>query len=356
MEENDEIKFMRRCLELAAKAEGLTYPNPMVGAVVVCNGKIIGEGYHLKSGEPHAEVIAVNSVLDKIKMKDSTLYVNLEPCSHFGKTPPCADFIISHSIPRIVVGASDSSDKVSGQGLSRLRNAGCEVIAGVLGEECRRLNRRFFTYHEKKRPYITLKWAQSADRFLDIKRSENHRIEPTWITGKPERSLVHKWRAEEESILVGAGTVRADDPKLNVRDWKGRNPLRLILSGSGIIDKGSSLLMDGGKTVVFTFNKDSDIPGALKIKLDHEIPVCWQIVKYLYNSGIQSLLIEGGAQLLGHFISNGLWDEARIFSGEKYFEGGVPAPAFSGKLYSKTLFSSSVLEIYLNGVTEYIMY
>ena len=187
MEENDEIKFMRRCLELAVKAEGMTYPNPMVGAVIVYDGKIIGEGYHLKSGGPHAEVIAINSVIDKSLLKSSTLYVSLEPCSHFGKTPPCADLIISQSIPRVVVGTADSNSKVSGKGLSKLRSAGCKVISGVLEEECRRVNRRFFTFHEKKRPYITLKWAQSADRYLDILRSEDHRIEPTWITGKPER-------------------------------------------------------------------------------------------------------------------------------------------------------------------------
>jgi diaminohydroxyphosphoribosylaminopyrimidine deaminase/5-amino-6-(5-phosphoribosylamino)uracil reductase len=352
MEEKGEIKFMRRCLELAGKAEGLTYPNPMVGAVVVCSGKIIGEGYHLKAGEPHAEVNAINSVSDKQMLKDSTLYVSLEPCSHIGKTLPCADFIISHSIPRVVVGAIDSSDKVAGQGLSKLRQAGCEVLAGVLEEECRRLNRRFFTFHEKKRPYITLKWAQSADGYLDIPRSEKHSIEPTWITGKPERSLVHRWRAEEEAILVGAGTVRADNPGLNVRDWRGRDPLRLILSGSGIIDKESSLLRDGGKTVVFTQNMEQNFHGAHKIGLDKKVSACRQIVQYLYDSGIQSLLIEGGGQVLNHFISNGLWDEARIFSGEKYFEGGVAAPVLNGKLFSKTLFSSSLLEIYFNPNTN----
>ncbi len=351
MEEKGDIKFMRRCLELAVKAEGLTYPNPMVGAVVVYGGNIIGEGYHLKAGEPHAEVNAINSVPDKSLLKNATLYVSLEPCSHFGKTPPCADFIIAHSIPRIVVGATDSSDKVAGQGISRLRQAGCEVVAGVNEEDCRRLNRRFFTFHEKKRPYITFKWAQSADGYLDILRSENHSIEPTWITGKPERSLVHKWRTEEESILVGGGTVRADNPKLNVRDWKGNNPLRLILSSSGNIDKESSLLTDGGKTVVFTNNFEHDFYRAHKIQLDHEMPACRQIVQYLYDSGIQSLLIEGGGKVLNHFISNGLWDEARIFSGEKYFEGGVPAPELSGKLFSKTQFSSSLLEVYLNTAT-----
>jgi diaminohydroxyphosphoribosylaminopyrimidine deaminase / 5-amino-6-(5-phosphoribosylamino)uracil reductase len=348
IEEGEENKFMRRCLELAAKAEGLTYPNPMVGAVVVCNGRITGEGYHLKAGKPHAEVIAISSVSDKSELKDSTLYVSLEPCSHFGKTPPCADFIISHSIPRVVVGVTDTSDKVAGQGLSRLRNAGCEVMTGVLEEECRRLNRRFFTFHEKKRPYITLKWAQSADGYLDILRPEKEKIEPTWITGKPERSLVHRWRAEEESVLVGAGTVRADNPKLNVRDWKGRDPLRLILSSSGRIDKGSSLLKDGGKTVLFTKNKDLELPGALTVLLDNKMPACSQIVQYLYISGIQSLFIEGGAQILDHFISNGLWDEARIFSGEVFFKAGISAPAINGKLFSKTAFSNSILEVYHN--------
>jgi diaminohydroxyphosphoribosylaminopyrimidine deaminase/5-amino-6-(5-phosphoribosylamino)uracil reductase len=348
MEEKDEVKFMRRCLELAVKAEGMTYPNPMVGAIVVCDGKIIGEGYHLKAGEAHAEVIAINSVIDKSLLKSSTLYVSLEPCSHFGKTPPCADFIISHSVPRVVVGTADSNNKVSGQGLSRLRNSGCEVISGVLEKECRRVNRRFFTFHEKKRPYITLKWAQSADGYLDILRSDEHSIEPTWITGKPERSLVHRWRTEEESILVGGGTVRADNPRLNVRDWKGNNPVRLILSGSGNIDMGASLLSDGGKTIVFTNEKEKEIRGALKIVLDRKIPAGSQIVQYLYDSGIQSLLIEGGAQVLDHFISNGLWDEARIFTGEKYFENGVPAPEIRGNLLSKTIFSSSTLEVYLN--------
>jgi diaminohydroxyphosphoribosylaminopyrimidine deaminase / 5-amino-6-(5-phosphoribosylamino)uracil reductase len=188
MEEKDDIKFMRRCLELAAGAEGLTYPNPLVGSVVVHDGRIIGEGYHIMAGGPHAEVIAINSVQDKSMLKDSTLYVNLEPCSHFGKTPPCADFIISNCIHRVVAGTADPSNKVSGRGFARLRDAGCAVTMGVCEEECRRLNRRFFTFHLKRRPYITLKWAQSADGYLDILRSEDQAAKPTWITGKPERT------------------------------------------------------------------------------------------------------------------------------------------------------------------------
>jgi diaminohydroxyphosphoribosylaminopyrimidine deaminase/5-amino-6-(5-phosphoribosylamino)uracil reductase len=226
--------FMKRCLELASKAEGMTYPNPMVGSVIVHEGKIIGEGFHLKAGGPHAEVNAINSVSDKSKLKDSTLYVNLEPCSHFGKTPPCADLIIANSVPRVVIGTLDTSEKVSGQGLSRLKNAGCEVITGVLEKECRRLNRRFFTFHEKNRPYITLKWAQSADGYLDMIRTSDQNTGPNWITGNPERVLVHRWRAGEQAILVGAGTLRVDNPKLNVREWTGNNPLRLVLSSSGL--------------------------------------------------------------------------------------------------------------------------
>ena len=350
MEEKEDIKFIRRCLELASRAEGLTYPNPMVGSVIVCDGKIIGEGYHQKAGTPHAEVAAINSVRDKSKLRDSILYVSLEPCSHFGRTPPCADFIIEHGIRRVVAGTADSSDKVSGRGFARLIEAGCAVNEGVCEEECRRLNRRFFTFHEKKRPYITLKWAQSADGFIDIIRSESHAARPTWITGKPERSLVHKWRSEEQAILVGAGTIRADDPKLNVRYWKGRNPEKLILSSSGKVDKESSIFTDKETTIIFTGNPGAEITGAVQILLDEKVESCIQIADYLFNAGIQSLLIEGGAAVLNHFISNGMWDEARIFKGEKYFERGVAAPILSGELFSKTIFSSSILDIYLNPV------
>jgi diaminohydroxyphosphoribosylaminopyrimidine deaminase/5-amino-6-(5-phosphoribosylamino)uracil reductase len=346
MVETDDIKFMRRCLELASKAEGLTYPNPMVGSVIVHDGKIVGEGYHLKAGGPHAEVNAINSVCNKEKLKSSTIYVNLEPCCHYGKTPPCADFIISNSIPRIVIGTVDTSEKVSGEGLDRLRNAGCEVITGVVEEECRRLNRRFFTFHEKGRPYITLKWAQSADGYLDILRSEDHKMEPTWITGKPERVLVHKWRASEQAILVGAGTVRADNPKLNVREWKGPHPLRIILSSSGSVNKESAVNETNGTVIVFTHNMDANIANAVKVKLNYNVPSSLQIAGYLFNSGIQSLLIEGGAQVFNHFISTGLWDEARIFTGENYFKGGVKAPLIHGMLSSRTIFSGSSLKIY----------
>jgi diaminohydroxyphosphoribosylaminopyrimidine deaminase / 5-amino-6-(5-phosphoribosylamino)uracil reductase len=340
-------KFMKRCIELASKAEGLTYPNPMVGSVIVHEGKIVGEGFHLKAGEPHAEVIAINSVSDKTKLKSSTLYVNLEPCSHFGKTPPCADFIISHSIPRVVVGTTDTSEKVGGEGLARIRNSGCEVITGIEEDECRRINRRFFTFHEKKRPYNTLKWAQSADGYLDILRSEGHKAEPTWITGKPERVLVHKWRAAEQSILVGAGTMRADDPKLNVREWNGPNPLRLVLSSSGSFNKEFGEDQTNGTVVVFTHNMGANILNARKVKLDPDIDSSLQIADYLYNCGIQSLLIEGGESVLDHFIRTGLWDEARVFSGVEYFVEGVKAPRIKGTPVSHTIFTDSSLDVYI---------
>ena len=341
-------KFMKRCLELASKAEGSTYPNPLVGSVIVHKGKIIGEGYHLKAGKAHAEVNAINSVADKSKLKDSTLYVNLEPCSHFGKTPPCADFIISNSIRKVVIGTLDTSDKVSGKGILKLKDAGCDVLSGILDEECRWINRRFFTFHEKKRPYVILKWAQSADGYLDVIRSSDQKTGPNWITGKPERVLVHKWRASEQAILVGGITMRMDNPKLNVRDWEGANPLRIVLSSSGILDYGSWGSEETGNTVVFTENVDAVIPDVKKIKLEKETPSSIQVSNWLVNSGIQSLFVEGGTKVLAHFISSGMWDEARIFTGKDYFEGGIKAPLLSGILLSKTAFSGSSLEIYKN--------
>jgi len=339
---------MRRCLELASAAQGMTYPNPLVGSVVVHKGKIIGEGYHLKAGGPHAEVVAINSVSDKSLLRDSTLYVNLEPCSHFGKTPPCADFIIANKIPRVVIGTVDTSKKVSGKGLKKLREAGCEVVSGVLETECRWLNRRFFTSNEKQRPWIVLKWAQSADGYLDIVRTGNNDQKPTWISGKPERVLVHKWRASEQSILVGAGTIRADNPSLNVREWKGNDPVKLILSKSGVLGNDIAVNETNGTVVVFSHNTGSEKGRVVKVKLEEEIPSSKQIIEYLNREGIQSLFIEGGAEVLRHFLSEGLWDEARIFTGKKHFNGGLKAPAVKGVNISRTNFEGSLLEVFLN--------
>jgi diaminohydroxyphosphoribosylaminopyrimidine deaminase/5-amino-6-(5-phosphoribosylamino)uracil reductase len=348
MGENEHKKFMRRCLDLASGAEGMTFPNPLVGSVIVHNGRIIGEGFHLKAGGPHAEVIAINSVSDKLKLRESVLYVNLEPCSHYGKTPPCADYIIENKIPRVVIGTVDTSEKVSGKGVAKLKESGCDVLTGVIEQECRWLNRRFFTSIEKRRPWIILKWAQSADGYLDIIRSENHDQKPTWISGKPERVLVHKWRASEQAILVGAGTIRADNPKLNVREWKGNEPSKLILSRSGILDIDIAVNKTNGTVVVFTHNAGSKTGGAFKIILEEGKPSSEQIIEYLNSEGIQSLFIEGGAEVLDHFLSEGLWDEARIFTGKKYFKGGLRAPVMKGINISKTNFEGSFLEVFLN--------
>jgi diaminohydroxyphosphoribosylaminopyrimidine deaminase/5-amino-6-(5-phosphoribosylamino)uracil reductase len=348
MRESEDNKFMKRCLDLAVRAEGLTYPNPMVGSVVVHEGVIIGEGYHLKAGMPHAEVNAINSVSDKSLLRSSTLYVCLEPCSHTGKTPPCTDLIISKGIPEVVIGTKDTSDKVSGKGISSLKKAGCEVISGILEEECRKINRRFFTFHEKKRPYITLKWAQSADGYLDIIRNGKLSAEPNWITGKSERVLVHRWRAEEEAILVGAGTIRVDNPQLNVRFWRGNDPLKIVLSRSG--DLTEYLSDDETNCMVFTYKMLPDLNrgNIHRIKLKENIPSSVQVVDYLYNDKIQSLFIEGGAEILTHFIENGLWDEARIFTGRVNFTAGVKAPSISGKTMTEIVFEKSRLKVVLN--------
>lgn len=348
MQENDNIKFMQRCLDLAGMAEGMTFPNPVVGSVIVHDDLIIGEGYHIKPGEPHAEIIAIASVKDKRLLTTSVLYVNLEPCSHFGKTPPCADMIISQGIKKIVIGTKDTSKKVSGNGIEKLKKAGCEVITGVLEEKCRFINRRFFTFHERGRPYIILKWAQSADGYLDAERKRNLINVPARISGNPEKILVHKWRADEQSILVGAGTVRADNPKLNIREWTGKDPLRLILSSSGQIEKDSEIFRTNGINIVFTHNADAKFADAAIVKLNGDRESASQITDYLYNEGIQSLLIEGGAIVLNHFISNNLWDEARIFSGKEFLKGGIKAPDISGKIISQAKFQKSSLKVILN--------
>jgi diaminohydroxyphosphoribosylaminopyrimidine deaminase/5-amino-6-(5-phosphoribosylamino)uracil reductase len=282
-------------------------------------------------------------------LKNATLYVNLEPCSHFGKTPPCADFIIANSIPEVVIGAPDTSEKVSGEGIKLLREAGIEVTTGVNEEECRRLNKRFYTFHEKKRPYITLKWAQSADGYLDINRSSNHKASPTWITGKPERVLVHKWRASEQAILVGAGTLRADNPLLNVRYWKGADPLKIILSSSGDICGEFAINETNGTVIVFTHSAEGESTGNKLVRLNENEPSSFQISDYLYKNGIQSLLIEGGEKVLNHFILTNMWDEARVFTGEQFFKDGIKSPVLYGILTEGSLFNTSSLEVYMNG-------
>lgn len=326
-------KFMRRCIQLAKNGLGSTAPNPTVGAVVVHRNKIIGEGFTSPFGGAHAEVNAITSVKDKELLSRSTLYVTLEPCSHFGKTPPCADLIMANNIPRIVIGLLDPHEKVAGRGIQKLRDAGCEVGVGVLQKECREHHKRFLTFHEKKRPYIILKWAETADGLIapeqQLRETEPH---PYWITGTLSRQLVHKWRSEEQAILVGTTTVLEDNPKLDIRLWSGKSPIRIVLDKDLKIPFDHYVLDTKQRTIVFTnkteaLNKQN---GVEYVQLDSTKEIAQNICHQLYTLDIQSVLIEGGAQTLQTFIDAGLWDEARIFTGASVFKRGVKAPHIGG--------------------------
>lgn len=318
--------FMQRCLDLAKKGLGNTLSNPLVGSVVVFNGEIIGEGYHRKFGENHAEVNAINSVKVKALLKESTLYVNLEPCSHSGKTPPCTDLILKSGIPRVVIGTIDSSSKSAGKGITMLRNSGCKVSVGILEDESRFLNRRFFTFHEKKRPYIILKWAQTADGFIDIKRDADTAIGPTWISGPYERILVHKWRSEEQAILVGTKTVEIDDPALSVRDWSGNSPIKLVIDHTLKLNINNKIFKDPSQLIIFTALQQKDNSAFKTEVIDFHAPVWPQIMNCLFKMDIVSVLVEGGGKTLDSLISSEFWDEARVFTGNKKIREGLVAP------------------------------
>ncbi len=329
MDEN----FMRRCIQLAKNGLGSTAPNPAVGAVVVYRNKIIGEGFTSPFGGSHAEVNAIKSVKNKELLPKSVLYVTLEPCSHFGKTPPCADMIIATKIPKVVIGLLDPHEKVAGKGIQKLRDAGCEVHVGVLQKECREHHKRFLTFHEKKRPYIILKWAETADGFIAPERElRETEPQPYWITGELARQLVHKWRSEEQAILVGTTTVLEDNPKLNVRLWNGKSPIRIVLDKELKIPMDYHVLDTQQRTIVVTNKKEvfSKKKGVEYIQLDSAEELAEGLCKALYALDIQSVLVEGGAQTLQTFIGAGLWDEARIFQGPSLFKKGVKAPRISG--------------------------
>lgn len=320
---SEDERFMCRCLQLARKGMMGAAPNPMVGAVIVCDGKIIGEGYHRRCGQAHAEVNAIRSVSRPELLKRSTIYVSLEPCSHYGKTPPCADLIIEKQIPRVVVGCVDPFSRVSGRGIQKLRDAGIEVTVGVLEKECRCLIRRFITFHAEKRPYIVLKWAQSADGFIDVKRTGGAPI----VLSSPEtQMLVHKHRAECKAILVGRRTALLDNPSLTVRCWHGENPLRLVLDRELSLPSDLHLFDGTVPTVVFTAKEQTSYAGVDFVRLDFTQAVVPQILGYLYEHGIQSLLVEGGHCLLQSFIDAGLWDEAFVECVPRLLYDGISAP------------------------------
>ncbi|HUQ97582.1 MAG TPA: bifunctional diaminohydroxyphosphoribosylaminopyrimidine deaminase/5-amino-6-(5-phosphoribosylamino)uracil reductase RibD [Chitinophagaceae bacterium] len=340
-------RYMQRCLHLARLGEGEVAPNPMVGAVLVFNDRIIGEGYHKAWGGPHAEVNCLASIReeDKRYIADATLYVSLEPCAHYGKTPPCADLIIASGIQHVVVGCTDPFSKVAGKGIEKLKAAGVAVTVGILEHPCRLLNKRFVTFQEKKRPYILLKWVQSADGCI---AGENHtRVA---ISNEYTARLVHRWRSQNSSILVGTITALADDPELTTRLWPGKNATRLVLDKTLRLPLSLKLFNGSQKTIVFNTIRQEEKPNLIYYKLSGNGEIAAQIMDALYNLKIQSVLVEGGTQLLQTFINDGLWDEANVITNQKMvLSNGVRAPQLQQHILKQTgIVFTDVIHYYAN--------
>lgn len=322
-------KYIARCIQLASNGICNAAPNPMVGAVIVHHDKIIGEGYHIRCGEAHAEVNAIRSVKDERLLKESTIYVSLEPCSHYGKTPPCSDLIIEKGIPRVVVGCIDPFSLVAGRGIQKLRNAGIDVTVGVLEKECRQLIHRFVTFNTQHRPFITLKWAESADGYIDLNRTDGH---PYIFSSLLTSMLVHKRRAEHNAIMVGRRTALLDNPSLTVRNWYGKNPVRIVIDKDLTLPTHLALFDNSVRTIVFTQKQTNHNLSQTNYHiLDFSRDILPQIMEHLYDQKLQSLMIEGGSQLLQSFIEAGLWDEAYIEKSEICLFEGVKAPHFPKK-------------------------
>ncbi len=337
---NDEL-YMRRALDLAVLGRGRVSPNPMVGCVIVHNDRVTGEGWHQKYGDPHAEVHAVNSVKEKKLLRESTVFVTLEPCAHHGKTPPCASMLAEHQVRRVVICNTDPNPLVAGKGIGILKQAGITVEQGLMEEEGHEVNRRFFTFYTKKRPYIILKWAETADGYI---ARDNY--DSKWISNALSRKMVHKWRSEEDAILVGRQTARMDDPTLNVRDWTGKNPLRLVIDRHLELPQTLKLFCDGIPTVCYNLEKSNHI-GFVDFKQCREETFFGDIMEDLLHREIQSVIIEGGAQILNVLFETGLWDEARRFRSEMTFGSGVQAPILrNAELISRSDFTGNELSIF----------
>ncbi len=337
----DEI-YIKRCIELAKKALGNTYPNPMVGSVIVHDGKIIGEGYHHRAGENHAEINAINSVEDKSLIPESTIYVSLEPCAHFGKTPPCALKIVELGFKKVVIGAMDSHDKVNGKGKKIINDAGIEVVSGILEDECIDLNKRFFTYHEKKRPFIVLKWAQSGDGFMDKD------FKPTQISNSLTKQYIHELRNSEHAILIGTMTALRDNPSLTTREITGRNPVRILIDIDLKVPTNYNIYNNEAETLVFNSLKNTQEGNIRFIKTERENFI-EKLIRKLYESQIQSIIVEGGSLVLQQFINANLWDEALIIKNENLTaENGTKAPSFVHKYSEVRQFRDNVIEFHKN--------
>lgn len=318
-------EYLRRCIELAQKAEGETYPNPLVGSIIVHKDRILGEGYHQKAGQPHAEINAIHSVKEKDKhlLSESTIYVSLEPCSHWGKTPPCASKLKEIGFKKVVIGTSDIHNKVNGKGIALLGNAGIEVVSGVLEKECQELNKRFFTFHQEKRPYIILKWAESSDGFLD------KNFTPYSISNPYVKQWVHTLRAKEHAILVGAKTALNDNPRLTTREISGRNPIRILIDLDLKVPQNYHIYNTEAETIIFNAKKEEQKENLRFIKIERQ-NVLPQIMKHLYNLQIQSVLVEGGSFTHSQFINQNLWDEKIVIKNPNLIlSEGTPAPHFS---------------------------
>lgn len=340
--------LMQRCIELASNGLGKTYPNPIVGAVIVLDNKIIGEGYHHQYGGSHAEVEAINSVEDKSLLCKSEIYVSLEPCSHFGKTPPCSDLIIHHKLKKVYVGCLDPNPMVAGKGIEKISKAGIEIEIGILEEECKRINRRFFTNIIFQRPYIILKWAQTLDLFIDFDRTQRKVDGINWISNEQCRILVHKWRSEEQAIMVGTNTAMQDNPKLNIRDWHGNQPLRVILDRNLRLSSHLNIFDRTQETIIYT-EKDKKTENNLIYKnIEYSENLLANIMKDLHNRKICSVIIEGGAKLLNSFLNQNLWDEARVFTGSMRFVRGIKAPKLVRKAEIICSIDDTLLETFYN--------
>ncbi|MGJ3234764.1 bifunctional diaminohydroxyphosphoribosylaminopyrimidine deaminase/5-amino-6-(5-phosphoribosylamino)uracil reductase RibD [Marivirga sp.] len=334
MHKQDEL-FMQRALQLAGYGRATVSPNPMVGCVIVLDGEIIGEGWHQKAGEPHAEVLAIRSVKNEELLKSATAYVTLEPCAHYGKTPPCAELLVEKQLKKVVIGAVDPNPLVAGKGIQILENAGIEVKAGVLENECLEINSAFFTFMQKKRPFIVLKWAETADGFV---AREN--FDSKWISNPLSRQMVHKWRTELDAILVGKNTVHYDDPKLTARDWSGKNPVRLVIDHQLALSDELKIFDKEQKTILFhTKAEKRNLNGVDSIQLGHE-NFLNEMMDYLYGQKIQSVLVEGGAQTIQSFIDAVLWDEARIFKAPVDFVTGIQSPQLNNQ---KLVFQKNIM-------------
>jgi len=334
-----DIKYMHRCLQLAQFGVGNVSPNPMVGAVLVYQDQIIGEGYHQRFGHAHAEPNAINSVRDLELLQKSTLYVNLEPCSHYGKTPPCAELIIKSNIPRVIIGTLDPNPKVAGRGVKLLLDAGIEVIVGVLENECRTLNKRFFIFHEQKRPFVLLKWAQTKDGFIDIKRSDVSE-KPLQISNEITRQLTHKIRSENQAIMVSTNTVLLDNPTLTVRFWTGKNPIRIVIDRTNRIPDNYNVKSGLVQTLIFSNYEKLDKNNVDYCIIPFKDNVLELILHELYKRNINSVLVEGGAKLLNSFIDSGSWDEANVEVSEQRIIDGVAAPKLNELPFQCEIFNN----------------